>query len=234
MLMWSDEKLRHTIDEMRRHRYDVNEWRNHDNRWRDVMGLDALTDKDIIDFGCGVGTESIELWLAQNRITLADISDDNVRLAARVLSLYGQPAHVLLISDRYPFVHAQKRSFDVFYCNGVLHHIRWPHAIMHRAYDLLRPGGEVRLMVYSDHGWRIATGTEPPKVSEHHSAFTEFVRYFDAVGDYADWYDRARLETRFGRWFEIERLEYLTPTNKYLGAVLRRKENNEDRMDRTR
>ena len=63
----------------------------------------------------------------------------------------------------------------------------------------LRPGGELRLMVYSDEAWRLATGTEPPmgKV-EDHPDFELFWQTWDAIGGYADWYDRDMLERRFG------------------------------------
>jgi len=189
------------------------------------MGLDELTGKDVLDFGCGVGVEALELSIAGNFVALADLSEDNGWLAARVLALYDQlPTNVHLVSDRYPYVDSPSGSFDVFYCNGVLHHVRWPRAIVKRAHELLRPSGEIRLMVYSDVGWRIATGTEPPRdATERHARFDQFVRFFDDVGDYADWYDSAKLTTWFGDLFDVERCEYLTPDGRYLGAVLRRR-----------
>jgi SAM-dependent methyltransferase len=206
---------------MRQTRYGG--WRNHENRWRDVMGLDSLTDRDVLDFGCGVGVEALELALAGNRVALADISEDNGRLAATVLTIYGhKPTDIYLVTDRYPFIDAPADSFDVFYCNGVLHHSDQPRALLERAHTLLRDGGEVRLMVYSDVGWRIATGTEPPADVTTHPKFNRFVRFFDAVGNYADWYSEARLVERFGDLFNVERCEYLTPDDRYLGAVLRR------------
>lgn len=220
---WSDRRLRTTIDQMRRARYQG--WRNHGNRWRDVMGLDTLTDRDVLDFGCGVGVEALELARAGNRVALADLSDDNGWLAARVLTLYDElPTDVLLVTDRPPYVDGEPATYDVFYANGVLHHCRWPRAIMRRAHELLRPGGEARLMLYSDVGWRVATGTEPPDDAEAHPAFDRFVRFFDAVGTYADWYDRDRLTDWFGDLFDVERCEYLTPDDRYLGAVLRRRD----------
>jgi SAM-dependent methyltransferase len=226
MLAWSDGRLRRVIDEMRRTRYDG--WRNHDGRWRDVMGLDELTDRDVLDFGCGVGVEALELALAGNRVALADISGDNLGLAARVRSLYPDvvpsPIDLYLVTDQPPYLDAPDGAFDVFYCNGVLHHVRWPRAIMERAHQLLRPDGEVRLMLYSDVGWRIATGTEPPDDVETDPSFERFVRFFDSVGTYADWYDRARLDSRFGDLFTVERFEYLTHDDRYLGAVLRRRD----------
>lgn len=218
-----EEEFRTLVDDMRQVRYTG--WRNHDNKWRDVMGLDSLHDKDILDFGCGMSVDSLELGLAGNRISLADLSEDNLNLGTRVLGLYSlTPVDTYLVSDTYPFLSARKRSFDVFYCNGVLHHIRWARAIVERAHELLRKGGEIRLMVYSDLGWTNYIGTEPPADTENDPKFGQFVRTFDSVGSYADWYNREKLERMYGDLFTIERFEYITDNQRYLAAVLRKKE----------
>lgn len=216
-------EFRTLVDTMRQTRY--NGWRNHDNKWRDVMGLDSLQNKDIIDFGCGMSVDSLELALAGNRVSLADLSESNLALGTRVLGLYDlYPAGTYLVSDEIPYLSAPNNSFDVFYCNGVLHHVRWPRDIMERAHDLLRDGGEVRLMVYSDRGWRNYIGTEPPVDTEKDPNFNSFVRVFDQVGSYADWYNREKLDRMFGDLFEITRFEYITDNDRYLAAVLRKRE----------
>lgn len=221
LLARSDDELRRLVDDMRTARYGG--WRNHGGRWRDVMGLDTLQDRDILDFGCGTGIEALELALTGNRVSLADIAPANVALATRVLDLYGMSiTNGFTVSNEPPYIVCDAASFDVFYCNGVLHHIEWPRAIMERAHQLLKPGGEVRLMVYSDAGWRVATGTEPPGDVTTHPGFTRFVRYFDAVGEYATWYSETKLQAEFGDLFTIERCQYLTENNQYLGAVLRK------------
>jgi SAM-dependent methyltransferase len=230
LLALPDNQLRRLVDRMRSARYQG--WRNFHGLWRDVLGLDSTHGKDVLDFGCGAGVEALELALAGNRVALADISGLNVQVAYRVLCLYrdqlthmhDQGITLYLISDEPPFIDCPPGSFDVFHCCGVLHHIPWARQIMERAHQLLRPAGEARLMLYSDEGWRIATGTEPPDEVTAHPDFERFVRYYDQVGDYADWYDPARIEERFGDLFDVVRCEYLTPNRRYLAAVLRRKE----------
>jgi SAM-dependent methyltransferase len=148
----------------------------------------------------------------------------------RILGLYAdeiadQPTLTIYRAlGEAPYIEADPGSYDVFHCNGVLHHIPWARQIMERAHEILRPGGVVRLMVYSDHGWREATSTEPPDDVTTHPLHQQFVRAFDHVGEYADWYSRDRIEQRFGDLFTVERCEYLTPTGQYLAAVLRKKE----------
>lgn len=228
LLAKPDDELRAVVENMRATRYSG--WRNHLGLWRDLMGLDDPGGKDVLDFGCGTGVEALELALAGNRVTLADITGDNLQLAARILQLYADDLphmptiELRLVWDEAPYIEAEPESFDVFHCNGVLHHIPWARQIMERAHALLRPGGVARLMLYSDRGWRQATGTPPPDDVTTDPGYQRFVRYFDQVGEYADWYNRNRLQQRFGDLFTVERCEYLTPTGQYLAAVLRKKE----------
>lgn len=222
LLAMGDDELRATIAEANRVRYAS--WRNHGNQWVNVLGLVATTGKDVLDYGCGVGAESLVYAQAGNRVTVADIVEANVKLAARVFAVNGYKAGTALISGWPPYTDLPAASFDVVHCSGVLHHIPWARETVEHFAHLLRPGGEVRLMLYSDEGWRLATGTDPPDDVSAHPLFDQFVHYFDAVGIYADWYDEARLKTRFGDLFTVERFSYLTANRRYCAAVLRLKE----------
>lgn len=222
LLAMGDDELRATIGEANRVRYSS--WRNHGNLWVDLLGLESTTGKDVLDYGCGVGAEALVYAQAGNRLTVADIVAENVELAHRVLHLHGHDAGRALISDTPPLTELPRSSFDVIHCSGVLHHIPWARETVEHFAELLRPGGEVRLMLYSDQGWRLATATEPPEDASAHPLFDQFVHYFDAVGVYADWYDQTRIESRFGDLFSVERFAYLTPNRRYCAAVLHRKE----------
>lgn len=217
LLQQTDKELISVVRNMRSTRY--NGWRNYQGKWRDIFGLDSTSDKDILDYGCGVGIEALE-FSDKNRVSIADISSSNIALAERVLKLHGiLPVHTYLISNQSPYIQTS-HQFDIFYCNGVLHHIRHPRPIIERAHQILRPGGELRLMVYSDEGWRYYMACEPPEHTDDHPLFESFVRTFDQVGNYADWYSIDKINRLFGDLFEIKHWTYLTPNNRYLGASL--------------
>lgn len=222
LLAYTDDQLRDTVEGMRQTRYDLDGWRNHRNLWRETLGLDTTHGKHVLDFGCGVGLEALQFAEAGNSVALADLSEPNLQIASRVLRLYGyEPTDTYLVRDSAPYADIPAATFDVFYCNGVLHHIPWAQEIMAAAHRWLRETGEARLMLYTDRGWTWATGTEPPTgAPEEHPAFDQFVRRFDRIGGYADWYNQDKILTVFGDLFDIKQCDYITLYDIYLTCTL--------------
>lgn len=216
LLTWSDEELQDVINRMAESRYQG--WRNWQMRWRIVLGLDDTRGKDVLDYGCGVGLEALQYAKADNRVYLADIAASNLAVAERVLAFNGYFAEGKWLLSEEP--ERCRWSLDVIHCAGVLHHIPEPEPIVEAMASWLKDNGELRLMVYSDEAWRIATGTEPPEHVEDSPDFDLYWRTWDPIGGYADWYDRKRLDKRFGKWFRIEECTPLTEKGEYLGVVL--------------
>jgi SAM-dependent methyltransferase len=223
LLTMSDDALLAMAARMRKARYGG--WRNEGGLWRSYLGLDENgTDKVALDFGCGVGMESVELARAGFQVAVADIAIDNVRLATLMLRLHGfHPWSWYLVTGDPPYVAAHRAAYDMIVCSGVLHHIPWARQVMERFKTMLKPGGTVRLMVYSDLGWWHAVGTPPPEDVTADPGFETFVRAYDDVGDYADWYSESKLTEKFGDLFTVEDVAYIPPDDRYLLAVLRRR-----------
>lgn len=229
MMTLDDAAFAKLIADMRNARYSG--WRNYAGLWREMLRLDDTHDQDVLDFGCGVGMEALELQDGRNRVQLADLSPDNLALAMRTLSLSQYPPDMVichLVTDTPPYFTADRSSFDAVHCSGVLHHIPWARDIMRRFHEVLRPGGEVRLMLYSDRGWQLATGAKalPHWITkaEQLPEFERFVRYFDGVGQYADFYSLEKLEHEFGDLFNVSEIAYLTEDLRFLAAVMTRKD----------
>ena len=197
-------------------------WRNYENRWRDVLGLDSTHDKHVLDYGCGAGIEALQYARLHNSVVVADISRVNVLLALRVLRLEGYEASSFQITPEH-LVHGFFGEFDVIHCAGVLHHIPEPRPVVEAMAGQLADCGELRLMLYSDEAWRIACGTDPPEVVADDPQFSKYWQHWDPIGGYADWYNYERLEERFGDLFFIKRYKQLTKNGAYIGAVLEKK-----------
>jgi SAM-dependent methyltransferase len=226
MLALPVDELRNLIQKMGETRYGGNGWRNHNRLWTSIFhaGVDG---KRVLDYGCGVGLEALALSRAGATVDVADIAPANLLLASRVLNeCYRTNPGSIMYSIRQfqPFTDAKLSSYDIFYCNGVLHHIWYPRQVMHHAWELLKPGGEARLMLYSDRGWRRYIGTEPPVDTPKDPNFEQFVRTFDQVGTYADWYSADKIADWFGSMFYLVQFDYITDDQRYCAAILRKKE----------
>lgn len=197
-------------------------WRNYENRWRDVLGLDSTHDKYVLDYGCGIGIEALQYARTGNAVVLADIARDNVNLAMRVLRLEGFEAGAFQITEEH-LVNGLFGEFDIIHCAGVLHHIPNPRPVVEAMAERLVDGGELRLMLYSDEAWRIACGSEPPTIVEDDPGFETYWQRWDEIGGYADWYDFERLDLRFGDLFFVKRYKQLTRDGAYIGAVLEKR-----------
>lgn len=224
MLQYTDDRLRALVEQMIKNRYDG--WRNHRNAWIETLRFNETVGKDVLDYGCGVGVEALEYAVAGNRVSVADISDDNVVLACKILSLYGYDD---VTGRRLPEEPNPQQflmeSFDVIHSAGVLHHIPDPVPVVATMHGWLRNGGELRLMLYSDKAFEVATG-HPPTMNDvlGEPDFETFWQHWDPIGGYADWYHEKRLMARFGAWFDLVDYRPLTRGGEYVGAVLVKKE----------
>ena len=229
MITMRDKALCGVVDTFKDNRYNKEGWRNYQNKWRDLLGLDKTHNKVVMDFGCGMGIESLEFARWNNKIILADINRENILLAERVLRLHGYaPDECVLVSKAAPFFPFPDTfpQVDVFYANGVLHHTPLIREILQQACEMLSPNGEIRLMLYSDKGWEIATKHPAPAFDSDvtkQDCFDIFVSYFDGVGFYANWFNEKRLNHFVGDFLAIQSMEYITKDERYLVAVLKPK-----------
>lgn len=220
LLDMDDDTFRATVEQATQNRYSG--WRNHKENWtKHLTRWDTASGQRILDYGCGIGLEALVLS-RRNTVFVADISAGNLQVAERAMTLADRDLHgSFLISEHPPFISSPPTDLDVILCLGVLHHIPDPAPVVQQMASWLRPGGELRLMLYTDKAWRVAVGTDPPSGPvEDDEGFARFWQHWDAGGGYADWYDRRRLEERFGEWFTVRDYVFLTVGKEYAGAVL--------------
>jgi SAM-dependent methyltransferase len=186
VLAMDDEQLRRWVANFERNRYEG--WRNHENLWRDTLGLDTTLGKHILDYGCGFGIEALQ-FAPRNRLTLFDLTDEGLEAAAYVLAVHGFCCDTT--RDELP-------EADIFYANGSLHHARNMSEIMESA-----PCPEARLMVYSDKAREAVGGSW---------------RAMDEVGGYCNFYSPQELDDACPGWsvrewrYITDRWWYLTAT----------------------
>jgi SAM-dependent methyltransferase len=234
LLRLSDTELADLINQMEIERYQG--WRNQGNWWMDnLLQMEKrfghttgsgergdLTDARIIDWGCGIGLEALQYARAGADVYLADINEINVALAARVVSLMHGPEAIggRIVIGRDDFAGNAFALFDIIHCVGVLHHIRYPQKTLEQMHALLRPHGELRLMLYSDLAWEQATGTGVEECFDD-ALRQEFITKMDfAAVPWSDWYDQEKLERAAGEAWHVARCVYLEPDMRFLAAIL--------------
>lgn len=108
--------------------------------------------KKILEVGCGTGTDLLQFLRAGADAHGLDFSSRSVGLARKRLSLYGFDGGKVLLGDAesLPF---PSNGFDLVYSWGVLHHTPDTAKAIAEVHRVMRPGGEIRIMLY--HKWSL-------------------------------------------------------------------------------
>jgi 2-polyprenyl-3-methyl-5-hydroxy-6-metoxy-1,4-benzoquinol methylase len=102
---------------------------------------------DVLEIGCGVGTDTVRFARAGARITAVDLSETAVTLTAERLAEEQLEGTVREAdAESLPFA---DDSFDVVYSWGVLHHTPNTAGAIGEVARVLRPSGEARIMLYN-------------------------------------------------------------------------------------
>lgn len=102
------------------------------------LALDSTM--ELLEFGCGTGLVSMELWQQVASITLLDTSQGMIEVLNEKIALHG----ITNMQPRLGGLEAIDRSrerFDAIYTNMVLHHVAEPFRTLADLAQLLKPGG---------------------------------------------------------------------------------------------
>jgi SAM-dependent methyltransferase len=103
-------------------------------------------DRDVLEAGCGIGTDAMQFVRAGARYTGVDFSPTALELAEHRAQLEGGTARFVEGSvAALPF---PDESFDLVYSNGVIHHLPETRRAIQEFHRVLRPGGTAIVMVY--------------------------------------------------------------------------------------
>jgi len=129
------------FDEIERERYRV-EW-----HIPLVANFAAYRGCDVLEIGCGIGTDGAQFAKHGARYTGIDLTPASIALARERFACYGLEGVLEVANaENLPFADA---SFDHVYSFGVIHHSPNPAAIVREIYRVLRPGGTFCVMVYN-------------------------------------------------------------------------------------
>ena len=181
-----------------------------------VRGLGEIRGKKVLDFGCGMGEESMYLAKLGAHVTAIDISEVGIDLTRKRSEFNKLPVRALVTDCLHSGLPGG--TFDAVHCLGVLHHIGLEKGLV-ETHRMLKPGGR---MVLAEHvsvspvveALRTRFGSEKTSDDEGPVPLTELLHLpvkigfrVDAVSHFAIFY---RLRSRvpvFGNVF-FQKVDY--------------------------
>lgn len=113
----------------------------------EVARFEAHTGRDVLEIGCGIGTDGLRLALGGARYVGVDLSPISITLAREQFALFGAAGRIEVAdAEALPF---EAESFDHVFSFGVIHHSPDTEAIVREIHRVLRPGGTFTVMIYN-------------------------------------------------------------------------------------
>ncbi len=128
--------------------YELVEEHRYTKEWHipAAVGFTQAKDLNVLEIGCGLGTDGAQFAKAGANYTGIDLTDAAVELARKRFELFQLPG-IFRVADaeRLDF---PDNTFDIVYSHGVLHHTPDTAAAVREIHRVLRPGGKAIVMLY--------------------------------------------------------------------------------------
>ncbi|MHC4697822.1 MAG: class I SAM-dependent methyltransferase [Planctomycetota bacterium] len=112
------------------------------------------SNKKVLEVGCGIGTDTVNFCRAGANVTAVDLSPESLKLTAKRLEVYGLHAE-LQQGNAEELTSIPDDEYDLVYSFGVLHHTPNPRAAMAHCRRVLKPSGELRVMLYNSRSYKV-------------------------------------------------------------------------------
>jgi SAM-dependent methyltransferase len=111
-----------------------------------LMGFDRHAGANVLEIGCGMGTDLLQFARGGARCTGVDLTPRSVEITRHRFRLYGNEGSFMIADgERLPFA---TDSFDVVYSNGVLHHTPDTAGAIREIHRVLHHDGTAKVMLY--------------------------------------------------------------------------------------
>ena len=106
--------------------------------------------KKVLEIGCGLGTESINFVRHGANLTVVELSGKSLSIARQRFKVFGHSATFIQgNAEELEDLLAPNEKFDLIWSFGVIHHTPYPEKIIAQMRKVLKPDGEIRIMLYS-------------------------------------------------------------------------------------
>lgn len=127
-------------------------WRNDQYvGYIDLLPVAGQDGKIVLDYGCGPGHDLVGfgVYSQPQRLLGLDVSSSSLAEARSRLALHDIRAELVQLDEASKRLPLDDASVDYIHCSGVLHHIADREGTLRELRRIVRPDGEMRIMVYN-------------------------------------------------------------------------------------
>ncbi len=112
--------------------------------------------KDVLEIGCGIGTDSISFARHGARLDVVELSSESLAVTRKRFEVYGQEANLFQgNAEELDNIVPPGKTYDLIFSFGVIHHTPHPERVVAAVRRHLKPNGEFRLMLYTRYSWKV-------------------------------------------------------------------------------
>lgn len=132
--------------------HDLDEYRFDKLRYLpSVVNFDNYAGKRLLEVGCGVGIDLVRFARGGAEVTGVDLAEQSIDLAQKYFAHEGLSGDLLLGNGEE--LNFEDNSFEVVYAHGVIQYTAHAQKMVDELYRVVKPGGEVIMMVYNRKSW---------------------------------------------------------------------------------
>jgi len=113
--------------------------------------------KKVLEIGCGIGTDTINLARHGAWVTAMEISESSLEIAQKRAEAYDLQDHIRFYpgnaEELSQFVPTE--PYDLIYSFGVIHHTPHPEQVIAQMRYYVHPGSTIKIMVYHRYAWKV-------------------------------------------------------------------------------
>ena len=110
--------------------------------------------KRVLEVGCGLGTDAVNFVRAGAIYSAIDLSEKSLELARKRFEVFGLQGDLRAYDAERLSEAVPAHEFDLVYSFGVLHHTPSPEKVIREMRKVIKPSGEIRLMLYAKNSWK--------------------------------------------------------------------------------
>ncbi|PCJ50625.1 MAG: methyltransferase type 12 [Gammaproteobacteria bacterium] len=132
----------------------------------DFANFNLWTSKNVLEIGCGIGTDAINFARAGANYTAIELSDESLKIAKQRFETFDLKGTFIECNAEELSSKLPLKAYDLVYSFGVLHHTPNPQKAFKEIRKVLKDDGELRIMLYARNSWKahmINAGYDQPE-----------------------------------------------------------------------